>query len=249
VLINRGLMYFERKDYKNSLQDFYQAVKVEPTDPKIRHTLGLCFHKLNRLEEAVKTYTGALQVDKYFLDALIGRGNAFMDYGHDIANTAARHDYETAMHLDPLCLPARVNLGYNLQVTGKFQQAWNHFTACLHISPDYKPALEGRSVVCLQMRDTAAAFKDINAAIKSSPSAELYTNRGVINQFMRDRTNAIKDYQSAIQLDPTYALAYFNAANLYFHTRQFRQAKDYYDKAFEFNKKDEAAVLNRAITK
>ncbi|XP_070553805.1 uncharacterized protein [Ptychodera flava] len=249
VLINRGLMYFERKDYKNALQDFYQAVTVEPKDPKIRHTLGLCFHKLNRLEEAVQTFTGALLVDRYFLDALIGRGNAFMDYGHEIANTAARHDYETAIHLDPVCLPARVNLGYNLQVSGKFQQAWNHFTACLQISSDYKPALEGRAVVCLQMRNTGAAFKDINAALKVEPSAELYTNRGVVNQFMGDRTNAIKDYQSAIKQDPTYALAYFNAANLYFHTRQFRQAKDYYDKAFEFNPRDESAVLNRAITK
>ena len=46
----------------------------------------------------------------------------------------------------------------------------------------FKPALEGRSIVNLQMSNTFAAFQDINTAIKVSPTAELLTNRGVINQ-------------------------------------------------------------------
>nr|XP_006822233.1 PREDICTED: tetratricopeptide repeat protein 6-like [Saccoglossus kowalevskii] len=70
VLINRGLMYFERKDYKNALQDFYNAVKVEPNDPKIRHTLGLCFHKLNKLEEAVKHIHWGIRSGSVFLRCL-----------------------------------------------------------------------------------------------------------------------------------------------------------------------------------
>ena len=73
------------------------------------------------------------------------------------------------------------------------------------------------------MSDTFAAFLDLNAALKLKPTAELYTNRGVVNQFMQDHHNAMRDYQSAIKQDSTYALAYFNAANLYFHNRQFRQ--------------------------
>ena len=47
---------------------------------------------------------------------------------------------------------------------------------------DYKPALEGRSIISLQMSDTFASYQDINAAIKMNPTAELLTNRGVINQ-------------------------------------------------------------------
>ena len=77
--------------------------------------------------------------------------------------------------------------------------------------------------MCLQMSDTFAAFLDLNKAIKLSPSAELLTNRGVVNQFTQDHSHAMRDYQAAIKKDPTYALAYFNAANVYFHNRQFRQ--------------------------
>ena len=40
---------------------------------------------------------------------------------------------------------------------------------------------------------------------------------------MNDKTNAMRDYQKALKLDTTYALAYFNAANVYFQMRQFKQ--------------------------
>ena len=42
-------------------------------------------------------------------------------------------------------------------------------------------------------------------------------------QFMGDKQNAMRDYQEAVKLDETYSLAYFNAGNVYFHTRQFSQ--------------------------
>ncbi|XP_033111439.1 uncharacterized protein LOC117112460 isoform X2 [Anneissia japonica] len=249
VLINRGLMYFERKDFQNAKEDFTQAVKMEPRNVTIRHTLGLCCHKLNELETAVLVYTEALEIDPFFLDAYIGRGNALIDFHHEIAVRMARQDYETALHLDPLCLPARVNLAYTLQVTGKFQQAWTQFTACLQINPNYKPALEGRSIICLQMMDTFAALLDLNAALKVAETAELYTNRGVVHLFMDDRVNAMKDFKAAIRKDPSFALAYFNSANAFFQNRQFGQALDYYNKTLKYNKNDEAAMLNRAITK
>ena len=45
VLINRGLLYFSRKDYRNALHDFLLATKVNPRDKRLHHTLGLCYHK------------------------------------------------------------------------------------------------------------------------------------------------------------------------------------------------------------
>lgn len=42
-------------------------------------------------------------------------------------------------------------------------------------------------------------------------------------QFMKDAKGAMYDFQAAIKLDTNYALAYFNAANIYFKNKQFRQ--------------------------
>ncbi|XP_059155839.1 uncharacterized protein LOC131940934 [Physella acuta] len=249
VLTNRGLLYFEKKDYLNALYDFEAAAKLNPSDHRIHHTLGLCLHKLRRLKEAVSTFTKCLQLKPFFLDGLIARGNVFMDYGHDVGLEMARRDYQRVLRLDPLCLPARINLAYTAQVSGKLMQAWKHFTAVIDLRPGYKPALEGRAIVNLQMSNTFGAFQDINTSVNYGPTAELLTNRGVVQQFMGDSVLAMQDYQRAIKLDPTFSLAYFNAGNVYFHTRHFKQALDYYTKAIKYNPNDESAFLNCAITK
>ncbi|XP_048585429.1 uncharacterized protein LOC5512045 isoform X2 [Nematostella vectensis] len=249
VLQNRGLLYLEIGDIENALEDFKAAAKVSTLNPKIRHTLGLCYHKLNKLEEAVAAYDDALKIDPFFVEAYNGRGNALMDFGHEQGNVLGRRDYLKALHLDPLCLSARVNLAYNLQVEGKFQAAWNQFSAAIAIDSTCQAALEGRAVINLQMGNTFGAFVDMNEALKISKTAELLNNRGVVQQYMGDYVNAVRDYQAAIRLEPSYALSYYNAGNVYFRQRQFKQALSYFNKALSWIGDDESAVLNRAITK
>ncbi|XP_064636762.1 uncharacterized protein LOC135493378 isoform X2 [Lineus longissimus] len=249
VLINRGLLYLESGDYNNALYDFLAASSVNPRDIKLHHTLGLCYHKLNMLEEAVRSFTKALELDHFFLDAYIGRGNVFMDFGTDMGRMFAGYDYQRCLVLQPTYLSARVNLAYNLQMHGKFMQAWHQFTIAIEQDPRFKPALEGRAIINLQMGNVTGAYQDICSALRIEPTAELYTNRGVINQFMGDHINAMQDYKRAVASDPKYGLAYYNVANLYFKLRQFQQAKAYYDKASLLNKMDESAYLNRAITR
>lgn len=67
----------------------------------------------------------------------------------------------------------------------KYQRSWNHFTCALVTDPNYVPALEGRAVINLQMGNLFGSFLDISSAIKISPTAELYTNRGVIHQVQK----------------------------------------------------------------
>ena len=45
VCINRGLLYYELKDYANALRDFSIAAEFEPEDLKIQHTIAVCHHK------------------------------------------------------------------------------------------------------------------------------------------------------------------------------------------------------------
>ncbi|XP_067933193.1 uncharacterized protein [Watersipora subatra] len=249
VLINRGLLYLSHGDYKNALHDFLLAAKVNSNDPKIRHTLGLCMHKLRQLKEAVAIFSEALAIDKFFMEAYVSRGNAFLDYANEAGVKAAQADYERALMLKPTYLPARINLAYSLQMSGKFQQSWTQFTIAIDQDSKCQAAYEGRAIVNLQMSNLFAALQDVNASIKIKASAELYTNRGVISLFMKDATGAMHDFQAAIKLNTSYSLAYFNAANIYFKNKQFRQALSYYDRAIQFNTRDESALANRAITK
>jgi len=45
-------------------------------------------------------------------------------------------------------------------------------------------------------------------------------------QLRGDGVSAMRDYQHAIQLNPNYSLPYYNAANVYFFSHQFKQASN-----------------------
>uniref|UniRef100_A0A6I8NTZ0 Tetratricopeptide repeat domain 6 n=1 Tax=Ornithorhynchus anatinus TaxID=9258 RepID=A0A6I8NTZ0_ORNAN len=247
-LINRGLIYAELGKHVYAMEDFIEALQTNPTNVYLHQAIAICHHRMQEFEKAVNSFTHVLQLDPFHLNAYVGRGNSFLEYGHEDGNRQAQKDFLRALHLNPMCMKARISLGYNLQGQGKFQKAWNHFTIAMEINPTYHLAYEGRAVVCLQMGDNFAALQDINAGLKLTTTAELLTVRGVIHQFMGFRHISMKDYQKAISLNPEYSLAYFNAANIYFHNRQFSQANDYYSKALHFDPENESAALNRAIT-
>ncbi|XP_026520085.1 tetratricopeptide repeat protein 6 [Notechis scutatus] len=248
VLKNRALVYIEMKQYEYALKDFAEVAMTEKKNAGLLNSIGLCYHRLQKYEEAVESFSKVLKLNPFSLDAYIGRGNAYLEYGHSKGTRQALKDFLTAVHINPVCIKARLCLGYSLQALGKFQKAWTQFSAAIHCDPSCHNAYDGRAIVCLQMGDIFAAFQDTNAALKITTNAELLTNRGVINQFMGYLNCAMHDYQQAITKDPSYALAYFNAANVYFLNKQFSQANDYYTKAIELDPQNESAFLNRAIT-
>ncbi|XP_035395143.2 tetratricopeptide repeat protein 6 [Cygnus atratus] len=248
VLINRGLLYMEVGDYANACEDFKEAALLSPDDSKIFQAIGICYHRLNEFEEAVRSFNQVLKLEPISVDTYIGRGNSYMENGHEAGLKLAQKDFLKAIHLNPICVKARICLGYNLQAHGKLQRAWNQFTVAIVIDPKCYAAYDGRASVCLQMGENFAAFQDINAALKLTTTAPLLTNRGVINQLMGYLSCAMKDYQQAISVDPNYALAYFSAANIYFHNHQFSQAYCYYSKVLKLEPRNESAIMNRAIT-
>ncbi|MEE6491856.1 hypothetical protein FKM82_016399 [Ascaphus truei] len=248
VLVNRGLVYLELHDYANALEDFQAVALRTPRDINIHQVIGNCYHRTHQYEEAVKAFKQVLQINPLSPEGYIGRGTAYMEYGHKNGTKQAQRDFVSALHLSPKCIAARICLGYNLQAQGFFQQAWNQFTMALDIDAHCMLGFEGRAIVSLQMGDTFSALQDMNAALKLGVTAQLLTNRGVIHQFMGKLHNAMRDYQAAVTADPQYPLAYFNAANLYLHNRQFSQARPYYSRALELDPTNESAALNRGIT-
>lgn len=115
--INRS--YLEISDYRNALYDFREAVSKDPRDHRLLHSLAFCYHRLEKLDEALECYTAALTLNPFFVEAVVGRGNVFMDFVDEENREKARRDYERALHINPHFLAARCNLAYSLQVKMK----------------------------------------------------------------------------------------------------------------------------------
>jgi len=46
--------------------------------------------RLGQLHDAVDSFTCALKLDQFFTDAIVGRGNAFLEFDHDTGYLLAK---------------------------------------------------------------------------------------------------------------------------------------------------------------
>lgn len=84
----------------------------------------------------MQAFNQVLQLNPLSPEGYIGRGNAYMEYGHKEGFRYAQMDFVKALHLNPMCTAARICLGYNLQVRDIY----------MAVIPQYTVLCEGRCI-------------------------------------------------------------------------------------------------------
>ena len=175
------------------------------------------------------------------------------------------------VHQYPNSLAARVNLALLLHCEGKFMTAWRQLTNVLSINkckvtslslspysflsftlfslspPVYTPALEARSIISLQMRNTFGALLDMSQAVSIDPTPLYYTERGTIHYYTGDSLNAVRDFEKALRLDPSFSLALYNLGNILLQQRLYSQACERFSRVLALHPCEDESLINRGL--
>jgi tetratricopeptide (TPR) repeat protein len=101
----------------------------------------------------------------------------------------------------------------------------------------------------LQLGDLKGALKDYNQAILQNPKeADVYVNRGIVQDELGQPQAAIADYSKALDLKPDLHLAYYNRANAQMQMKQYEKAIADYNRAIEIDPDYAYAYANRGST-
>jgi tetratricopeptide (TPR) repeat protein len=73
--LERAMQRFEGGYYRGAVEDYTQALEIDPSDPEIWLGRGLAREKLKEYEEAFSDYTKAIDLREDFFKAWINRGN------------------------------------------------------------------------------------------------------------------------------------------------------------------------------
>ncbi|KYC44100.1 hypothetical protein WA1_02880 [Scytonema hofmannii PCC 7110] len=79
--LNRGRDRFQRGDYKGAVEDFNQAIVLNPNDANAYYHRGLLLHKLGDNLNAVLNFDRALQLNPRYADAYFRRAGARYNIG------------------------------------------------------------------------------------------------------------------------------------------------------------------------
>ncbi len=105
---NRGIAYYDLGEFARAIEDYDEALRLDPDDGDSYNNRGNAYYKLGEFARAIEDYDEALRLDAGDAVAYFNRGNSYDDLG-ELAR--AIEDYGEALRLDPDYAVAYYNRG------------------------------------------------------------------------------------------------------------------------------------------
>ncbi|MFN6157639.1 MAG: tetratricopeptide repeat protein [Dolichospermum sp.] len=195
---NRGVVRNELGDKPGAIDDYNQAIKINPNDADAYYNRGNARKELGDKPGAIDDFNLAIKINPNLAQAYYNRGNARKELGD---KPGAIDDYNLAIKINPNLAQAYYNRGNARRELGDKQGAIDDYNQAIKINPNNADAYNNRGIVRYELGDKQGAIDDYNLAIKINPNyAQAYALRGIVYYELGDKQKAKEDLQRAAQL-------------------------------------------------
>jgi tetratricopeptide (TPR) repeat protein len=151
---NLGYAYHDSGKYKEAIESYKQAIRIDPDYAEAHNGLGFAYGESGKHQEAIESFKQAVKIDPDNAFAHAGLGVA---YGELDKYEEAIEAYKQAIRIYPDYADAHNNLGEAYYWLDKHQEAIESCKQAIRIDPDYVYAHFnlGRASLALNDRDSA----------------------------------------------------------------------------------------------
>ncbi len=129
---SRAEAYRFKGEWDSAIDDYSEAIQLEPAIGKNYFHRGNCYFKKGDLEKALRDYNEAIVNDPCLAEAYYERGNLRRRMG-DLEVAIA--DYDEAVLLNPTVAEIYYNRGKAYQLKGDLKQAINDYNESIRLKP------------------------------------------------------------------------------------------------------------------
>jgi tetratricopeptide (TPR) repeat protein len=226
IFDNRGAAYHIKRDYDHAIEDYNQAIRLNPNNAAgyLGRGASLTFKK--DYDHAIDDLSHAIQLSPNYAPAYFDRGGAYDDRG---VAYDENQDYDHA--------------------TQDYNQAIQDYNDAIRLKTSYASAFFRRGVAYDRLGieqdskdDYDRAIQELNEAIRLSPTdAIIYNYRGLAEDHEGDYARAIQNLSEAIRLNPKYSNAYLGSGVTYIHTGDLDRAIQDLNEAIRLGPNDTVA--------
>ncbi len=199
---NRGIAYNDKRQYDRAIQDFDQAIRLNPSHADAWASRGNAYQEKGEHDKAIADFDRVLRLTPNDASAFYNRGNGYFGKGQ---YDRAIQDYDQASRLRPNHASTHYNRGLSYERTGRPEQAIPNFDQAIRLNPSHAGALNRRcwTVAAFQGR-LEAALKDCNESLRLRPgNADALDSRGFVHLKSGRFDAAIADYDAALRIEST----------------------------------------------
>ncbi len=149
--------------WKNSMELYRHALKVDNDNYRANHGFGLALSKEGQSKEAIAYFNKAIGKAPFFAYAFNSRGVAYTKLGQ---YQKALNDFNEAIKLKDSYEGAYNNRGLVYVNTGQHQKAVEDLSKAIRLKPDYVKAYLNRAKVYFKLGQYELAAQDYNEAMR-----------------------------------------------------------------------------------
>ena len=176
------------------IQLLQEAVRLDPSNPLLYHSLGAKLEKSGRYDAAMKLYRAAIAngVENGRLHSRLG--DLLVRAGK---KAEAIPEYEQSVRMNPADAASQANLGTAYLEQGRLADAERVLKGVIALDPSNAAAQNGLGVLAIQRQDGTAARGYFEKAVELDPDlVEAHLNLGLIYKMAGDRVRARECFQA-----------------------------------------------------
>ena len=170
TFLDRGMLFASRGDYDLAIEDFTEAIKLDPNNVTAYKFRGLSYFYKKDYDRAIAEYNQAIKLDPNNAEAYGLRGEAYFckkDYDRAIA------DYTQAIKLAPNLKDIYTTRSNAYIEKGDYDRAIADSNQAIKLDPNSKEAYASRGLAFYSKGDYDKAITDYSQAIKLDPNYAL----------------------------------------------------------------------------
>jgi len=273
TLLDRGILFASRGDYQMAIEEFTQAIKLDPNMSTAYILRGRALlasvakvvkaeanfsgiimftsisgsvssENVQVYDSAIADFTRAIQLNPNNAIAYHGRGVATMEGKSD--NDRAIADFTQAIRLDPNNAMHYHSRGLAYYNKKYYDRAIADYNQAIRLDTNLVITYCNRGNTYIDKQEYDQAIADCNKAIRLEPNnAIAYIIRGLAYYYKHNYNQAIVDFTKAIQLDPNNSSAYSSRGYVYIDKQNYDQAITDYTQAIRLDPNKAMLYFNR----
>jgi lipoprotein NlpI len=201
----RGNAYSDKADYDRAIEDYTQAIRLNPKDTHALFNRGNTYRVKRDFDHSIADYDQMIRLDPRQFEAFNNRGVAHYlkgDYDRAI------EDCNEAIRLNPQFANPYLVRGNAHLAKGDDDDAIADYDQAIQLDPKFASAYSRRGSAYAINGDFNRAIADYDQAIRLSPkSSEAYLLRGVADIYANALPKAMADLNQSYALDAKNAYA------------------------------------------